>query len=441
MGGYSGIFITGGAGTVVNDGSIAGSAASSHGAGVLLASGGMVINQGSASIGGYLGISNESGALTVVNAGTINGNRDAILFAAGSANRLVVDPGAVLFGIADGGNAFGSTIVSTLELASGAATGLMSGIGTQFTNFGSITFDAGEDWFVSGDTAGLAGTISGFAFGDTIEVTGITVTGTAYAGGVLTLLEASGAAALKLPGSFTASDFVVTNVAAGADVSLAPCLLPARAFVLNAVRCRWRALREGDRVRVLAGNVAPIIWLGHRHIDCKRYPDPKEVWPVCLGAGAFGPGRPFRDLWLSPDHAVFVDGVLIPMRYLMNGERSPGAEGRSDLPARRTCRPQRAVGGRTCLPKATWIPATASFANGGGVIELHPDFARRVWEAKGCAPLIVAGPLLEATRHRLIAMQTKCSVRRHHEGAGAGNNAPPYRFMRTRPTETTNRAG
>jgi hypothetical protein len=30
-------------------------------------------------------------------------------------------------------------------------------------------------------------------------------------------------------------------------------------------------------------------------------------------------GAPRRDLFLSPDHAVFVDGALIPVRYLANG--------------------------------------------------------------------------------------------------------------------------
>jgi hypothetical protein len=40
---------------------------------------------------------------------------------------------------------------------------------------------------------------------------------------------------------------------------------------------------------------------------------------VRVRAGAFAAGAPQRDLWLSPDHAVFVDDVLIPIRYLING--------------------------------------------------------------------------------------------------------------------------
>ncbi len=35
--------------------------------------------------------------------------------------------------------------------------------------------------------------------------------------------------------------------------------------------------------------------------------------------GAFGDGLPIRDLILSPGHAVFVDGVLVPVGPLVNG--------------------------------------------------------------------------------------------------------------------------
>ena len=44
-----------------------------------------------------------------------------------------------------------------------------------------------------------------------------------------------------------------------------------------------------------------------------------------------------------------------------------------------------------------------NFANGGGAVALYPDFSSRVWEAAGCAPLVVSGPELEAARNQVNA--------------------------------------
>lgn len=78
------------------------------------------------------------------------------------------------------------------------------------------------------------------------------------------------------------------------------------------------ALAVGDRVVARFAGLAPIRWIGRRRIDCHRHPDPGLVRPVRIAAGAFGPGRPTRPLRLSPDHAVAVEGALIPIRQLVN---------------------------------------------------------------------------------------------------------------------------
>ncbi len=78
-------------------------------------------------------------------------------------------------------------------------------------------------------------------------------------------------------------------------------------------------LRIGATVVLANGRIAPVVWMGHSSIDCATHPRPHEVWPVRVSANAFGPGVPARDLYLSPDHAVFIDGALIPVRYLSNG--------------------------------------------------------------------------------------------------------------------------
>jgi hypothetical protein len=83
--------------------------------------------------------------------------------------------------------------------------------------------------------------------------------------------------------------------------------------------CCVEDLAIGQMLRLSGdGRAAPIVWLGHRHIDCKAHPDPQAVWPVRVTRGAFAPATPQRDLWLSPEHAVAMDGALIPIRHLIN---------------------------------------------------------------------------------------------------------------------------
>jgi serralysin len=168
-------------------------------------------------------------------------------------------------------------------------------------------------------------------------------------------------------------------------------------------------LHECDRVRTsLSDGTAPIIWIGRRRVNCARHPDPRKVWPVRVSAGAFEDDVPHRDLWLSPDHAVHVDGVLIPIKYLINGTSI--AQVAVDKIVYYHVELQRhdvllAEG----LPAESYLDTgdRRSFDNAGEVIRLHPDFvtprmtgAAR-WEAAGCAPLVVSGKALEAVRGRL----------------------------------------
>ena len=80
-----------------------------------------------------------------------------------------------------------------------------------------------------------------------------------------------------------------------------------------------QALEIGDLLCSYKGGFARVRWLGTRHIDCRRHPQPFDVWPVRVQQGAFGGGLPHRDLWLSPDHCVFAKGVLVAIRHLLNG--------------------------------------------------------------------------------------------------------------------------
>ena len=159
-------------------------------------------------------------------------------------------------------------------------------------------------------------------------------------------------------------------------------------------------LRVGDLVQtVLGAGPAPVIWIGRRDVDCAGHPKPRKVWPVRVAAGAFGPGRPHGDLFLSPDHAVYVGDVLIPIYRLINGSTIV------QVPADRVTYyhielPHHDVVLAQGLPAESFLDLKdgSNYANRPGPVRLYPDFTARMWEAFGCARLIVTGPELEAAR-------------------------------------------
>lgn len=128
--------------TVTNAGKIEGNATA--GFGVILFNGGAVTNQSGGTVTGNWGVwGGFGGPVTVRNAGTIAGAAYAIRFSSLYNNLLTVDPGAVFSGNVFGGN-------STLELASGASAGTISGIGTQFLQFATFNVDNGAAWTLAG---------------------------------------------------------------------------------------------------------------------------------------------------------------------------------------------------------------------------------------------------------------------------------------------------
>ncbi|MBR0682349.1 hypothetical protein GXW74_17795 [Roseomonas eburnea] len=80
-------------------------------------------------------------------------------------------------------------------------------------------------------------------------------------------------------------------------------------------------LRAGDLVLAVHGGASlqPLVWVGHTRVELARQRDRGKVAPVRIRAGALGPGVPVRDLRVSPEHALFLDGQLVPAGLLVNG--------------------------------------------------------------------------------------------------------------------------
>ncbi len=78
-------------------------------------------------------------------------------------------------------------------------------------------------------------------------------------------------------------------------------------------------LAVGDSVLTVSGAVQTVRWVGTTELRCDRHPTPARVTPVRIAPGAFGPSQPARPLFLSPEHAVYQDGAMVPVQCLVNG--------------------------------------------------------------------------------------------------------------------------
>jgi hypothetical protein len=99
----------------------------------------------------------------------------------------------------------------------------------------------------------------------------------------------------------------------------APCYCPGTLIGTRSGTKRVEKLRIGDEVMTASGATRPIKWIGRRSYTGRFVMGRKDILPVCIKAGAIDDNVPARDLWISPHHAMYLDGVLIEAKDLING--------------------------------------------------------------------------------------------------------------------------
>jgi ELWxxDGT repeat protein len=166
-------------------------------------------------------------------------------------------------------------------------------------------------------------------------------------------------------------------------------------------------LAIGDAVLTYEGAARPIRWIGHRRVDCRYHPRPEAERPVRIRRGAFGDGMPQADLFLSPDHAVYAESALVPVKYLIDGDaiEQIAADEVTYFHIELDTHDVVLAEG---LPAETWLDTGMRdhFDNYEGPIRLFADIARPgapelVWENTGFAPLRVDGPEVDRVRERV----------------------------------------
>jgi uncharacterized membrane protein len=181
-----------------------------------------------------------------------------------------------------------------------------------------------------------------------------------------------------------------------------PCFCRGTRILTERGELAVEALAIGDVVLSSTGQKRNIKWIGHRLSDCLRHPDPPSIWPVCVSADAFGENIPSRDLWLSPGHSVATEGVLIPIKTLLNGKTVTQHQ-RSTVEYWHVELHQHDIILAEGLPAESYLDCgnRSAFANGGAFVEAHPDFKPKHW-AETCLPLVKEGPAVATTKALLL---------------------------------------
>jgi hypothetical protein len=330
-----------------------------------------IINSGVIDPASGLGVYLAGG--TILDAGTIAGGGTAIEFGdGGGSNLLLLEPGYSLSGRVTGG--LGS---NTLELGGSLGSPLtVTYASEEFTDFQDLLFGSGgHDTLKIGATSGtLPAVISGFTLvGDRIDLTAIAGgtlanVGTVNANDQLVLANGSETVTLQLDKSGNYSGIV------------------------------YQAAPDGS-----GGAAKPIKWIGRRSYRGAFLLRNSDLWPILVKPGALGPGAPARGLYISGHHALFIDGLLIPVECLVNGSSIRRCDCPDEIEYFHIDLESHDVIFAEGTPAETFVDCDGRgiFHSAHEFALLYPGEERPRWTF--CAPRVEAGRKLDAVRRRLLA--------------------------------------
>ncbi len=154
---------------------------------------------------------------------------------------------------------------------------------------------------------------------------------------------------------------------------------------------RVETLREGELVLVADAGEARakrVRWVGQRRLDLAAHARPELAAPIWFRAGALGEGLPMRDLLVSPDHALLIEGRLVRAKLLINGMSIVQERGLAAVSYHHVELDDHAILLAEGVPAESYLDTgnRGFFANSGLPLVLHPDLMAEVPEAPSCAP-------------------------------------------------------
>ncbi|MGC8476590.1 MAG: Hint domain-containing protein [Acetobacteraceae bacterium] len=101
-----------------------------------------------------------------------------------------------------------------------------------------------------------------------------------------------------------------------------PCFTPGSRCAAPGGDVLVEDVRVGDVLLVQSGSrlvARPVVWVGSGSVAPTKFSCPELSAPIRIDSSALADGVPKRDLSISPDHRILLNGRLVPARLLVNG--------------------------------------------------------------------------------------------------------------------------
>jgi autotransporter passenger strand-loop-strand repeat protein len=435
-GGYTyGATIESNGSEVVYSGGLTSSSIVDSGGIMTVSSGGAAYNPWIAGLGVIYGLISSGtivgNTLYVYSGGTasdtvVSSGGAVFVFSGGTATDTVVSGGGVLV-VLPGGTQTSTTLSGGAIVSSGV---IVDEPATGFTEYGTsasgvVVSSGGAEFILSGASAvsttlDSSGTEVVYS-GGTADLTSVNSDGTidvAYfafvSGGsasvnsstdFLTVSQGGQTYTQQLAGDYYASEYfrLTPDGARGTFITLegTPCYCRGTLILTDHGEVPVDELRIGDRLITLSGVVRPIRWIGRRSYSGRFVSGNRDVLPVLIRAGALADGVPRRDLHVSPLHAMYIDGVLVPAAALSNGTSIVQADSVDLVEYFHLELESHDIILAEGAPSESFVndDSRGMFHNAAEYRELYPDAP--VVAARFCAPRVEEGEILEAVRSRL----------------------------------------
>ena len=174
------------------------------------------------------------------------------------------------------------------------------------------------------------------------------------------------------------------------------------------------SLSVGDEVVAICNNGRinrKIVWIGKTDISVDQGKNKNDLYPVCIKAHAFGLNKPHRDLYLTPEHTVYIDGGLIPVRMLVNGRSIVIDKFRDKFQIYHVETEQHSILLSENLMTESYLNTDDKYLFDNDIVNFGLEFnehaGHKSWENDAAAPLTVSRSKVEPIWNRLDRRATQ----------------------------------